>query len=79
MSLCNCPGSAPRMAADKCINTIEKKEADQTMEGILIILSNISKGTAFLHQGVTNGNFGKLVRFNLGTVRYLLLGGGVGG
>ena len=29
------------------------------------ILSKISKGPAFLHQGVTNCGFRKLVRYNL--------------
>ena len=31
---------------------MRKNKAGQTVEGICIILSNISKGTAFLHQGV---------------------------
>ena len=30
---------------------MRKSEADQTVEEICIILSNISKGTACLHQG----------------------------
>ena len=34
-------------------NTNEKSKADQTVEGKYIILSNISKGFAFLYQGVT--------------------------
>ena len=29
-------------------------KAEQTVEGISIILSNISKGTAFLYQGVSH-------------------------
>ena len=33
---------------------MRKSKADQTMDGICIILSNISRGIAFLHQGVTN-------------------------
>ena len=32
---------------------IRKSKADQTVEGICIILSNISKATAFLYQGIT--------------------------
>ena len=44
---------------------MRKSKADQSVEGICIILSNISKGTAFLHQGVTNCGLRKLVRYNL--------------
>ena len=32
------------------INVNQKNKADQTVKGIRIILSNISKDTAFLHQ-----------------------------
>ena len=32
----------------------KKKKVDQEVKGIYIILSNISKGTPFLHQDVTN-------------------------
>ena len=42
-----------------------KSKAGQTVEGICIILSNISKGTAFLHLGVTNCGFRKIVPYNL--------------
>ena len=41
---------------------MRKSKADQTVVGICIILSNISKGTTFLHQGVANCDFRKLVR-----------------
>ena len=47
------------------VTQMRKSKADQTVEGICIILSNISKGTAFLRQGVTNCDFRKLVRYNL--------------
>ena len=47
------------------INRKRKSKADQTLYGIYIILSNISKGTAFLHRGVTNCGFRKLGRYNL--------------
>ena len=39
---------------------IEKARADQTAEGTYIILPNISKGTACLHQGAINCDFRKL-------------------
>ena len=39
-----------------------KSKTDQIVEGICIILCNISKGNNFLHQGVTNCGFRKLVR-----------------
>ena len=42
-----------------------KSMAEQAVVGIYIILSNISKGTAFLHQGVTNYGFRKLACYNL--------------
>ena len=35
---------------------MRKSKADQTVEGIYIVLSNISKGIAFLHQSVNIGN-----------------------
>ena len=41
-----------------------KSKADQTMEGICIILSNISKDIDFFHQDVTNCGFRKLARHN---------------
>ena len=44
---------------------LRKSKADQTVKEIYIILSNISKGTAFLHQGVTNCGFRKLGRYDL--------------
>ena len=37
----------------KFLKANEKEQADQTMKGIYVILSNIWKGTAFLYQGVT--------------------------
>ena len=45
---------------------MRESKADQTlaMEGICIILSNIVKATAFLHQAVTSCGFLKLVRYN---------------
>ena len=43
----------------------KKSKADQTVIGICIILSNNWKGTVFIHQGVTNCGFWKLVRYNL--------------
>ena len=43
----------------------EKSPGNEVEEYIYIILSNISKGTAFLHLGVTNCGFRELVRFNL--------------
>ena len=30
---------------------LRKRKADKTVEGVYIILSNIPKGTAFIHQG----------------------------
>ena len=42
-----------------------KSKTDQSIPGIYIILSNISRGTAFLHQVVTNCGFRKLLRCNL--------------
>ena len=43
---------------------MRKSKVDQTVEGTYIILSNISKGTAFLHQGGTNCGLRKMVRDN---------------
>ena len=42
-----------------------KSKTDQSIPGIYIILSNISRGTAFLHQVVTKCGFRKLLRCNL--------------
>ena len=45
---------------------MRKSVADKTEERIYsIILSNISKGTSFPHQSVTNCGFRKLVRYHL--------------
>ena len=58
---------------------MRKSKADQTVEGICIILSNISKATAFLHQGVTHcgfrittGPFAQLLFFFFATLARLL-------
>ena len=45
-------------------------KADLTVYVIYIILSNISKGAGFLHQGVTNCGFRKLVRYNSNRKEY---------
>jgi len=39
---------------------MRKSKADQTVEGVYIILSSISKGIAFVHRGVTDCGFRKL-------------------
>ena len=44
---------------------MRKSKADQTLERIYITLSNISKGAAFVHEGVGNCGSRKLVRYNL--------------
>ena len=45
---------------------MRKSTADQTVEGMYIILSKISKGTAFLQSsGVTKYGYWKLVCYNL--------------
>ena len=46
-----------------------KSKADQKMEGICIILSNISKDIDFFHQDVANCGFRKLVRYDLNRMR----------
>ena len=46
---------------------MRRSKADQTVEEMCILLSHISKGTALLHQCVTNCGFRKLVRYNLTT------------
>ena len=43
---------------------MRKNKTDETLEEIHIISSNISNGTAFLHKGVTNYGFRKLVRYS---------------
>ena len=45
---------------------MRESKADQAlaMEGICIILSDIVRATAFLHQAVTSCGFLKLVRYN---------------
>ena len=44
---------------------MRKCKADRTVKGRYIILSDISKGTAYLHESVTNCDFRKLARYNL--------------
>jgi len=46
---------------------MRRSKADQTVEGMCILLSHIYKGTVFLHRCVTNYGFRKLVRYNLTT------------
>ena len=55
---------------------MRKSKIDQAVEGICIILSSISKATAFLHQGVTTCGFRELVRYNLNRkcLQFMLIG-----
>ena len=44
--------------------SMRRRKAAQTVKGIYIVSSIISKGTAFIHRGFTNCGFQKLLRHN---------------
>ena len=58
---CNCPAAKRK---NKPLISLRKRNANQTIEGIYIVLSNTSKGIPFLHQNVTNWKLIQLVRYN---------------